>query len=74
MKHMTLLDVLKVITPATRVRLLERPGDPGIRCLRYSLYDESGLVDPIVSRTVLEKDVVLMQIDSAGSLLIRVRK
>ena len=70
---MTLRDVLKVIRPASKVKIKKSMTDQGVVCMRYEALDESGLVDPVIDRSMLDREVVVMHPTDDKAILIRVR-
>ncbi len=72
---MTLKELCRVIRPAQKLRIKKSMSDPGILCLRYELLDQSGLIDPLVDSSFLDREVIVMHSDSQNenTILIRVR-
>ena len=70
---MTLRDVLKVIRPASKVKIKKSMSDHGIVCMRYEALDESGLVDAVIDRSLLDREVLVMHPTDDKTILIRVR-
>lgn len=72
---MTLRELCEVIRPAQRLRVKKSMNDTGILCMRYELLDKSGLVDPVVDPSMLDREVVVMHSDSQNenTIFIRVR-
>lgn len=72
---MTLKELCRVLRPAQKIRIKKSMSDAGILCLRYEILDQSGLVDPVVDPSFLDREVVVMHSDSMNenTILIRVR-
>ena len=72
---MTLKELCRVIRPAQKIRIKKSVSDPGTLCLRYEIFDQSGLVDPVVDSPFLDREVIVMHSDSQNdnTILIRVR-
>ena len=72
---MTLRDLCRIIRPAQKLRIKKSMNDEGILCLRYEVLDQTGLVDPVVDQSFLDRDVVVVHSDSQNdnTILVRVR-
>ena len=72
---MTLKELCRIIRPAQKIRLKKSMNDTGIICLRYEILDQSGLVDPLVDSSLLDREVLVMHSDgqNENTILIRVR-
>lgn len=72
---MTFKELCRIIRPAQKIRIKKSMSDPGILCLRYEILDQSGLVDPVVDSSLLDREVLVMHSDgqNENTILIRVR-
>lgn len=72
---MTLRELCEVIRPAQKLRVKKSMNDPGVLCMRYEVLDKSGLVDPVVDPSILDREVLVVHTDSQNknTILIRVR-
>ena len=72
---MTLGDFCRGVRPAQKLRIKKSMNDAGLLCLRYEVLDQSGLVDPVVDPSFLDREVVVIHSDSQNdnTILIRVR-
>ena len=72
---MTLGEFCRVVRPAQKLRIKKSVNDTGVICLRYEVLDKSGLVDPVVDPSFLDREVIVIHSDSQNdnTILIRVR-
>lgn len=61
---MTLRELCEVISPASKLRIKERPSDQeGIPCLRYDVYDPLDLCEIPELKKLQTRDVLLVRPD-----------
>lgn len=73
---MTVKDLCKILSPATKLRIKERVSDRGIECLRYDLFDPLGFTEDPELDYLKDREVLQIWADATehGRIVIKLRK